>query len=45
MGDMSRDRMHRIGLIVAIVLGVAGLVAVGVFIFMAIALQSWGSNK
>lgn len=37
--------MNRIGVIIGIVLGVIGLVAVGFFIFMAIALQSWGSNK
>ena len=42
---MSRDGMNRLGMIVGIVLGVVGLLAVGFFVFMAIALQSFGSNK
>ncbi len=42
---MSEKGMSRIGTVVAVVLAVAGLVAVGFFIMMGIALSSWGSNK
>lgn len=37
--------MTRIGTVIAVVMGVIGLIAVGFFIMMAIALQSFGSNK
>lgn len=37
--------MSTAGTIVAVVLGAIGLVAVGFIVFMAIALQSFGSNK
>lgn len=42
---MSQGNMNKVGVIVAVVLGAIGLAAVGFFIFMAIALQSFGSNK
>ncbi len=42
---MSKGGMNKVGVVVAVVLGAIGLVAVGFFIFVAIALQSMGSNK
>ena len=42
---MSQGGMNKIGMTIGIVLGVIGLVAVGFFIFVAIALQSLGSSK
>ena len=42
---MSQGGMNKLGTILAIVLGAIGLVAVGFMIFVAIALQSFGSNK
>jgi hypothetical protein len=37
--------MNKVGVTIALVLGAIGLVAVGFMVFMAIALQSFGSNK
>ena len=37
--------MNRVGVVVAVVLGTIGLAVVGFFIFVAIALQSFGSSK
>jgi hypothetical protein len=37
--------MNKVGIGVAVVLAVIGLIAVGFVIFMFIALQSFGSNK
>ncbi len=37
--------MNKVGIGVAVVLAVIGLIAVGFLIFMFIALQSFGSNK
>ena len=37
--------MNKIGIAVAVVLGVVGLIAVGFMVLMAIALNSMGSNK
>ena len=37
--------MNKVGIAVAVVLGVIGLIAVGFIVFMFIALQSYGSNK
>lgn len=37
--------MNRIGVIVAVILGAIGLVAVAVFVVGAIFMQSFGSNK
>ncbi len=37
--------MNRVGVIIAVVLGAIGLVAVAVFVVMAILLQGMGSNK
>ena len=37
--------MNKVGIGVAVVLGVIGLIVVGLFVFMFIALQSFGSNK
>lgn len=37
--------MNKVGVVIAVVLGAIGLAAVGFFIFVAIALQSMGSNK
>lgn len=42
---MSQRGMSRIGTVIAVVMGVIGLVAVAFFIMMGIALSSWGSNK
>ena len=42
---MSEKGMTTVGTVVAIVLAVIGLVVVGFFIMMAIALNSFGSNK
>ncbi len=42
---MSQRNMNRIGVIIAIVLGSIGLIAVAVFVVMAIVMQSFGSNK
>ena len=42
---MSPETLNRIGIGVAIVLGVIGLIAVGFIVLMAIALSSMGSNK
>jgi hypothetical protein len=42
---MSQKGMSTIGAVVAVVLAFMGLVAVGFFILMGIALSSWGSNK
>ena len=37
--------MNKVGIAVAVVLGVIGLIAVGFIVFMFIALQNFGSNK
>lgn len=37
--------MNKVAIGVAVVLGVIGLVAVGLLVFMFVALQSFGSNK
>lgn len=37
--------MNKVGVVIAVVLGTIGLAAVGFFIFVAIALQSFGSSK
>ncbi len=42
---MSEKGMTRIGIVVAIVLAVIGLATVGFFVFLSIALSSFGSNK
>ena len=42
---MSQRNMNKLGVAIAVVLGAVGLVAVGFMIFVAIALQSFGSNK
>ena len=42
---MPRSTMNKLGIGVAIVLAVIGLIAVGLFVFMFIAMQSFGSNK
>lgn len=42
---MSQRNVNKVGTIVAVVLGVVGLAAVGFMVFMAIALQSLGSSK
>jgi hypothetical protein len=42
---VSPETLNRIGIAVAVVLGVMGLIAVGFMILMAIALGSMGSNK
>lgn len=42
---MSRSTMNKVGIGVAVVLAVIGLIAVGFIVFMFIALQSFGSNK
>ena len=42
---MSQKGMTTVGTVVAIVLAVIGLVVVGFFVMMAIAINSFGSNK
>jgi hypothetical protein len=42
---MSERHMTKIGIVVAIVLAVIGLAIVGFFVFFAIGLNAWGSNK
>lgn len=42
---MSQRNVNRIGVIVAVVLGAIGLVAVAVFVVVAILMQGMGSNK
>ena len=42
---MSRRQWSTVGTVVGIVAAVLGLLLVGFFILMAIALNSWGSNK
>lgn len=42
---MKERGMTTIGTIVAVVLGAIGLAVVGFFILMAIAMNSFGSNK
>jgi hypothetical protein len=42
---VSRSTTNKVGIGVAVVLAVIGLIAVGFIIFMFIALQSFGSNK
>jgi hypothetical protein len=42
---VSQRNMNKVGVGIAVVLGAIGLVAVGFMVFMAIALQSFGSNK
>ncbi len=42
---MSEKGMTRIGTVVAVVLATLGLLAVAFFIWITIALSSWGSNK
>ena len=42
---MSRGQWSTVGTVVGIVAAVLGLLLVGFFILMAIALNSWGSNK
>ena len=42
---MSQRNMNRIGVIVAVVLGAIGLVAVVLFVVGAILMQGFGSNK
>ena len=42
---MSQRNMNRIGVIVAVILGAIGLVAVALFVVGAILMQSFGSNK
>jgi hypothetical protein len=37
--------MNKVGVVIAVVLGAIGLAVVGFMVFMAIALQSFGSNK
>ena len=37
--------MNRIGVVIAVVLGALGLVAVAVFVVSAVLLQNFGSNK
>ena len=37
--------MNKVGIGIAVVLGVIGLIVVGLFVFMFIALQNFGSNK
>ncbi len=37
--------MNRIGVIVAVILGAIGLVAVALFVVSAVLMQSFGSNK
>ena len=41
-----RDRIWRtVGIVLAVVMTIAGLAVVGVVIFFVIAINSWGSNK
>ena len=42
---MSRSTMNKVGIGVAVVLAVIGLIAVGFMVFFFIALQSFGSSK
>lgn len=42
---MSRRQWSTVGTVVGIVAAALGLLLVGFFILMAIALNSWGSNK
>lgn len=42
---MSEKGMTTLGTVVAVVLAVIGLVVVGFFIFVAISINAWGSNK
>jgi hypothetical protein len=42
---MSRSTLNKVGIGVAVVLAVIGLIAVGFIVFMFIALQNFGSNK
>jgi hypothetical protein len=42
---VSQRNTHRIGVIVAVVLGAIGLVTIAVFVVGAILMQSFGSNK
>lgn len=42
---MSQRNMNRIGVIVAVILGAIGLVAVALFVVSAVLMQSFGSNK
>jgi hypothetical protein len=42
---MPEGAMRKVGIVIAAVLAALGLLAVGFFIFIAIALQSMGSNK
>ncbi len=37
--------MNKVGIGIAVVLGVIGLIVVGLFVFMLIAQQNFGSNK
>lgn len=42
---MSEKGMTTIGTVLAIILAIVGLVVVGYFVMLAIALNAWGSNK
>lgn len=42
---ISEKTRKRVTMIVAIIIGVVGFVAIGAFIFFLVALESWGSHK
>lgn len=42
---MSQNGMNKVGMIIGIVVAVGGLVVVGLFVFVAIALSGMGGNK
>jgi hypothetical protein len=45
VGNRHKDSVDKFVLVAGVILVAMGLTVVGVFVFLSVALSSWGSNK